>query len=153
MGCRWPRHLARDHRDLVPCLLWACFIWGNSLVPGGVSTLGSDKVAELALPVFSLLGVAEVRLMTLVVRKLAHLFEYAVLGGLVGGPASPPRRASRAAFFLVPVVDEALQLLVPGRSGMLGDVVLDLAGMLLGLLVAVAWRRIVTRRSTVLTEQ
>ena len=85
----------------------------------------------------------DVDLMTHVVRKGAHFSEYAVLGILSCGLFSARlRERGRAPFpaaflvALVPVCDECLQLFVPGRSGQLTDVLIDLAGVCAGVLLA-----------------
>lgn len=87
------------------------------------------------------------------VRKTAHAMEYAVLGLLTAG-AFIDRRTSIRAGILVPwciatayaASDEVHQLFVPGRSGQVLDVILDSAGVLAGLLVLAAVRKI--RRRT-----
>ena len=87
------------------------------------------------------------------VRKTAHAMEYAVLGLLTAG-AFIDRRTSIRAGILVPwciatayaASDEIHQLFVPGRSGQVSDVILDSAGVLAGLLVLAAVRKI--RRRT-----
>lgn len=84
---------------------------------------------------------------TLLVRKGAHLTEYALLGAALMGHASawterrPLRRPRTLAFSagaLYAASDELHQLFVPGRSGELADVLLDSAGVLLGVLL-LAW--------------
>lgn len=94
-------------------------------------------------------------------RKTAHAAEYAVLGLLVAGAyieggkkggKHAGEKSGREIF--VPWIittayaatDEIHQLLVPGRSGQLSDVILDSAGALAGLLVLGAVRFFVRRR-------
>lgn len=129
---------------------WVCFIWGHSLIQGPQSSLESGLVVALVRPLFEALGVTDVDLMTLIVRKGAHFSEYALLGVLAAGLFRARRRERGRAPFpwaylvaLVPVADESLQLLVPGRSGQPTDVLIDLAGLLVGagLFLAVSWAR------------
>ena len=47
---------------------------------------------------------------------------------------------------LAPVVDECIQRFVPGRSGQPTDVLIDLSGVLLGTLVALAVARAASAR-------
>ena len=122
---------------------WTLLIWAHSLVQGPQSSAESGMVVELVRPLFDALGVSDVDLMTLVVRKGVHFAEYAVLGVLAWGTLRARlRERGRAPFpaallvALVPVCDEAIQLLVPGRSGQLGDVLLDLSGACCGVLLA-----------------
>ena len=122
---------------------WALLIWCHSLIQGPQSSLESGFVVGLVRPLFEALGVTDVDLMTHIVRKGAHFSEYAVLGVLARGLFSARlRERGRAPFpaaflvALVPVCDECLQLFVPGRSGQLTDVLIDLAGVCAGVLLA-----------------
>lgn len=123
-------------------VLWACFIWGHSLVPGTLSSQESGFVYRVLGPFFESLGILDGELCTFIIRKAAHVSEYALLGVLSvlfvraladAGRLSGRRRALAAALcMLVPVVDETIQLFVPGRSGSVRDVCIDLCGMALG---------------------
>ena len=138
-------------RWVVAFCCWTLFVWGHSLVQGPQSSLESDLAVSLVRPIFEALGVTDVGTMTLVVRKGAHLSEYAVLGVLAWGLfRARLRERGRAPFpaaflvGLVPVCDEGIQRFVPGRSGQLGDVMIDLAGVCFGVLLALlasAWKR------------
>ncbi len=92
-----------------------------------------------------------------VVRKTAHLTEYAVLGfALMLHVAALQEkmkiRFPRSTAFLVgslyAVSDELHQVFVPGRSGEGKDVLLDSAGVLLGLLILSLIRTIRTKRNS-----
>ena len=124
---------------------WVAFIWGHSLVQGPQSSLESGFVVALARPLFEALGVSDPELMSLVVRKLAHFSEYAVLGVLARGlfaarlaergrpplPGRVPRRA-RSRCGRVPAALRARAL--PGQPT---DVLIDLlSGLLAGALLA-----------------
>lgn len=122
---------------------WTLLIWAHSLVQGPQSSAESGMVVDLVRPLFEALGVSDVDLMTLVVRKGAHFAEYAVHGVLAWGTFRARLRERGHAPFpaallvaLVPVCDETIQLLVPGRSGQLSDVLLDLSGVCCGVLLA-----------------
>ena len=123
---------------------WVAFIWLHSLIQGPESSLESGVVVALVRPLFEAIGVTDVDLMTLVVRKGAHFTEYAVLGVISCGLARSRRAEGRplpAAFALlpalVPVIDECLQLTVPGRVGAVTDVLIDLSGLAFGVLATV----------------
>ena len=137
----------------VALLCWVLLIWAHSLIQGPQSSAESGMVVDLVRPLFEALGVSDVDLMTLVVRKGAHFAEYAVLGVLAWGTFRARLRERRHAPFpavllvaLVPVCDEAIQLLVPGRSGQLSDVLLDLSGVCCGVLLAVLLSAFARRR-------
>lgn len=122
---------------------WVALVWGHSLIQGPQSSLESGMVVDLLRPVFEALGMADENLMGLVVRKTAHFSEYAVLGVLARGLFGSLRSERGVSPFpaallvaLVPVVDECIQLFVPGRSGQVTDVLIDLSGLAAGALVA-----------------
>jgi len=73
----------------------------------------------------------------LVLRKLAHLTEYAVLGALLQRALARPRLAILAGG-LYAASDEIHQHFVRGRHGAWYDVVIDTVGVTIGV---VAWRR------------
>lgn len=135
-------------------LCWVGFVWGHSLVPGALSTGESDAVAEALAALLPPLGDLDRDLLTLVIRKGAHLLEYAVLGVLLCGLLRALGRRRRlpvaALVLLVPFVDEGIQLHVPGRSGQLSDVLVDLVGMAVGsaVLLALAFLRRSGRRAS-----
>jgi VanZ family protein len=97
----------------LPVVAWAALIFAFSSVPSLSSGLGTWD---------------------LVLRKLAHAAEYAVLGGLL------VRALERElpAFLLgvaYAVSDELHQSFVQGRHGAPRDVAIDAAGVLVGILV------------------
>jgi hypothetical protein len=100
-----------------PVLAWAALIFTLSSIPGLGTGLGGWDV---------------------VLRKLAHAAEYAVLGLLLV-------RAIGNAWLAVALgiayaaSDELHQHLVPGREGAVLDVLIDSVGVLAGVL---AWRRV-----------
>jgi VanZ family protein len=79
----------------------------------------------------------------LVLRKLAHLTEYAILGVLLARAvgALPAAVALGTAYA---VTDEIHQTFVDGRRGAPLDVLIDAVGVVLGVFV---WRALVRRRS------
>lgn len=133
----------------VALLVWVAFVWSHSLASGDVSGAESGFFVSLLRPLLMGVGITDPGLMSFVVRKCAHFSEYAVLGILVWGNlwCRQGEALSRRLGFLilglaVPFLDESIQLLVPGRAGMLRDVLIDLSGLCVGLIVG--W--LVTRR-------
>ena len=109
---------------------------------GDVSSAESSHFVFLVRPFFNLFGNNDEMLMTLVIRKTAHFLEYAVLMALgkkmvdvwfSGAVASWPLLG--VIWVLAPCVDEAIQLMTPGRSGQLADVLIDMSGGVFGLAV------------------
>jgi VanZ family protein len=114
-------------------------------VPGSVVRLWLPVVAWAAL-IFALSSVPDLGTglggWDLVLRKLAHAAEYAVLGALLLRATARPG----AAFVLgtlYAVSDELHQSFVPGRAGSPLDVALDTVGVAIGI---VLWQVVRARR-------
>ena len=76
----------------------------------------------------------------LVLRKLAHATEFAILAALLVRAFGDPWRAALVAV-LYAISDELHQSFVAGRQGAVLDVVIDSAGVVAGVLLAARWRR------------
>ena len=90
--------------------------------------------------------------MTFAIRKCAHFTEYAILAGLGLRMAQAWCATARSTWLVacviwvtVPVLDELLQTVVPGRSGNPRDVLIDMAGGAVGMLVVSTWERLARR--------
>lgn len=124
---------------LLAILAALAFIWGNSLESAVESSLKSGRVRELIEPLLELL-VGQGNVTDRMVRKLAHLTEFAVLGALLlllTAAAFRVRLQSvlNCQFFLLlaALTDETIQLFT-GRGSQVRDVWLDFAGGTVGLL-------------------
>ena len=124
---------------LLAILAALAFIWGNSLESAVESSLKSGRVRELIEPLLELL-VGQGNVTDHMVRKLAHLTEFAVLGALLlllTAAAFRVRLQSvlNCQFFLLlaALTDETIQLFT-GRGSQVRDVWLDFAGGTAGLL-------------------
>lgn len=137
--------------------LWIGFIWGHSLISGVDSAAESGFFVALFSSVFKVFGVVDASQQSLIVRKLAHFLEHAVLGILATGAAralfaGKPHQRRWWAFTLavcvaVPCIDETIQMFVPGRGPAIRDVCIDLAGCAFGCLVAWLFGRLFLKRS------
>jgi VanZ family protein len=123
-------------------VVWVAFVWSRSLATGEASDSQSLWVVARLRGLFCALGVSDVAAMNHLVRKAAHFSEYLVLGLLAFQASRPLRGRGRTASVIcglvtccVPVVDETLQLFVNARSGQASDVVLDICGACVGLIV------------------
>jgi VanZ family protein len=102
----------------LPVLAWAAVIFTLSSIPHLSTDLGTWD---------------------LVLRKGAHVAEYAVLGGLLLRAVGSPGGAM-ALGVLYAVSDEVHQHFVAGRVGHAPDILFDAAGLLAGI-VLVEWAR------------
>lgn len=105
-----------------PVVLWAAVIFAFSSIPSLSTGLG---------------------LWDLVLRKLAHLAEYALLGALLLR-AVGLRWLALALGGAYAISDEAHQHFVPGRRGAPLDVLIDAVGVALGI---TAWRLLSQRQA------
>lgn len=146
---------------LLPAMVWYGVIWRFSaqtaVVSGDLSDRLLYRLMELWSPAFAAspetIRTAAVELLSFFERKAAHMFLYFVLGLLAYFAACCffrrlASRAGAAALLcaLLASLDEYHQTMVPGRSGELRDVLVDLcgAGLALGFLVlpyGAAWCR------------
>lgn len=130
---------------LLLALLWTALIWHNSLCPAAESTVQSSRVEALLLPILDFLCIPEA-LRQFLIRKAAHLTEFAVLGLLWSG-ALPGKRwyAPLTISVLTAIADESIQRFVPGRSGQIRDVLIDTAGVLAALVFLWLARQVMRR--------
>ena len=121
---------------LIVYLIYISLIFANSLDQADVSSVKSGAVLQFLNHLFF----ADHAILTEhIVRKLAHFTEYAgagILGWLVFSQWIQGRgqRMIDTCFvgFLTAFCDETIQLFVPGRSGQVSDMWIDVFGYLLG---------------------
>ena len=138
--------------------LWLALIWHLSAQQGAESEVLSGslthRVAAWLWPGADADGLSALEHL---LRKAAHMFEYAVLAVLLAGSFRASRVPHPVHFafvggLLAAALDECHQLFVPGRSGQVSDVVIDLVGAAAGLLVFSLIRRAWRRRRCVRDE-
>ena len=125
------------------------FIWGNSLLPAAQSAQASRSVLDLLDPILDQLHIPKGDAHR-VIRKLAHMSEFALLGLLWSSLLIQLRRRSLSdclfgagtLALLTALVDETIQLFSPGRGSQVTDVWIDFCGACLGILAAHILRHI-----------
>ena len=133
--------MKKKHCYAILCIIWMLVIFWFSAQVADDSQEMSDFFVHLLDAVFSLdiMRNEIIRDMTsFLVRKAAHMSEYAVLAILFGltireYKKEPWLLLALAATAAYAAKDEFHQLFVPGRSGQLKDVLIDTAGGALGL--------------------
>ena len=116
------------------------FVLYNSMQSGEESHARSEKVADLLRPILDPMGRMKNSEYHIFVRKLAHIFEYTVLGMCIGGMFIVLRILTGKRFCFLPIItavaiavlDEYVQSF-HGRSGRVKDVLFDSVGALVGL--------------------
>lgn len=130
-----------------------CFIWGNSIIPGSESGGMSLAVRDAVRAALAGIELPAGWVTNLLVRKTGHFSEYAILGALVLAALRAAVERDRVASVAVGLIlvavsslDEAIQLLVPGRMGLLSDVLLDCCGAASGVMACALIAHVVRRR-------
>ena len=125
---------------IVLCLI-VFFIWDNSLQNGGTSDGFSLIFAEWLAPIADKLGFyGNIWALNRIVRKLAHLTEFTILGGVLYVVL---RRyieygtvvKTIGVGIVIASLDEFIQLFSLGRSSQLSDVLIDTVGIIIGISV------------------
>ena len=138
---------------IVLCLI-VFFIWDNSLQNGGTSDGFSLIFAKWIAPIANKLGFyGNIWALNRIIRKLAHLTEFTILGGVL---YTILRRyitygtviKTIGLGMLIAGLDEFIQLFSPGRSSQISDVLIDTVGVVIGILVAKLVYYIRYKRST-----
>lgn len=139
-------------------VMWIGIIFSFSLQVADKSTMLSDGVGELILEHASFETLEESGLWTelewkifhTIIRKCGHFAEFFILGILMMLTMNQSKYNRKHIIgivlcTLVATMDETIQLFVPGRAGMLIDVILDTFGSAVGLFaclfVSKLWRK------------
>ena len=125
---------------IVLCLI-VFFIWDNSLQNGGTSDGFSLIFAKWIAPIANKLGFyGNIWALNRIIRKLAHLTEFTILGGVLYVVL---RRyieygtvvKTIGVGIVIASLDEFIQLFSLGRSSQFSDVLIDTIGIIIGILV------------------
>ena len=122
-------------------ILVILFIWDNSL-QNDISSDGlSLMLTQWLSPILFKLGISgDMWSLNRIVRKLAHVFEFAVLGGCLYVALHQFNREYAglkviAIGLVIAVMDECLQLTSIGRNASIRDVAIDTAGVIIGVAI------------------
>ena len=125
---------------IVLCLI-VFFIWDNSLQNGGTSDGFSLIFAKWIAPIANKLGFyGNIWALNRIVRKLAHLTEFTILGGILYVVLRHYIEYGTVVKTIVVGIviaslDEFIQLFSLGRSSQLSDVLIDTVGIIIGISV------------------
>lgn len=124
------------------CVLFTWFIFGRSLKDAVDSSAESSVFAEIYSYIYKFLFSESPENPVEVVRKLAHVAEYAIHGILLCNVFSTFKgkikgNISYIMFFglLTACTDEFIQLSSYGRAGLVTDIFIDFAGTLTGIII------------------
>lgn len=130
------------------------FIWGNSLLPAEISQAFSDWVKALLFGTPSGGGAGGG---SGLLRKIAHFTEFAALGMALCWLFGMLRRKQIWPLLLgigAACVDETIQCFVPDRGPGITDVVIDMAGVAVGMILLLSGHNLIRKRTkhTILEE-
>lgn len=139
-----------------PLLVWMAFIFFASTAQLSASNT-SRIIRPLLLWLFPDISEETLSFLHFLVRKLAHLTEYAILGWLAARAFTTSSRSFlRRRWFLSAALlviiyalsDELHQRFVPARTGSIYDSLIDIVGGLTALTVFYLWRRVKGREAS-----
>lgn len=133
--------MIQTKRRMVICWSLLCvnilFIWGNSILPGSVSGQISRLIKDVIAALFpGMLPEAEGGHGLL--RKLAHFTEFACLGACLAwlfGMVKKNILLALGCGIAVACIDETIQCFVPDRGPAVLDVLIDTAGVSMGMIL------------------
>ena len=142
----------------LPPLIWLSFIF-----IGSTDVLSAEQTSRFLVPFLRWLkpDISAEALLRIhfLLRKLGHITEYAILAALLWRAlrAGTNLHAKVSILFLAAstacaffaATDEFHQSFVPSRTGAVGDVLIDICGALVGLLICLRWSRRRKRLETV----
>lgn len=140
---------------LLLTLLSMAFIFSNSLRTGDQSEQQSGRVITILKPILDPVGKLSADDFSFLVRKAAHMTEFALLGLCLSGlmVCLSQRFQAKLIFpglfwaLATAVTDEFLQSFSPDRGSSVRDVLIDFSGACLGLLAGWLLWRLMRRRS------
>lgn len=133
-------------------LLTVAFIWGNSLKSIPQSSAQSSAVADKVQGIVDPQKKIDPPVFHILIRKLAHVTEFFVLGLFIGGFTVCLGYELGKRFISMPLLivlliaigDEWIQVYT-GRGSLVTDVLIDFAGALVGLLMAAIAHQIIVK--------
>ncbi len=137
-------------------VLWVGVIFMNSLLPGEVSSRQSGFVVNVLNRFFGLFNYEpDVDELSSIIRMVAHFIEFAVLGFFIRIEMhqKPYQSYLMLIFgFSIALIDELIQLGVPGRAFQLTDLLIDWSGVVLGIIITSFYFKIISKKNNLLEE-
>ena len=141
---------------LLLIIIWTLFIWRNSLQIGNLSQQQSDwfvdKIKYFINFIFNFNNSQnDLSFLSFLIRKFAHFSEFFILSFLWSILILKLNNSKKIFLpilfsILISIIDETIQLYVPGRAGMLRDVFIDSTGAFFGLITFLSIRKVLDKR-------
>ena len=116
-------------------IIWMIFIFVMSSFSATESTNQSSIIVTV---ISSTINISNTHLLTVTIRKLAHLTEYFILGILTYNVFKNNYKSINLSIIvclLYAISDEIHQIFIPGRTGQITDVLIDTIGALIGIII------------------
>jgi VanZ family protein len=134
----------------LPALVWMAVILSFTFQTGTDSAQLSGRLFEFINQILMTLNIhVDPNTLHLLLRKAAHFVEYLILGWLVLFALKPYAMSIKQRMmvvlsvgFVFASIDELIQTMIPGRVGSVIDVLIDTAGVFMGLCLYVLWIKI-----------
>ena len=130
--------MKRDFIRKILLLIWILVIFMNSLFPADVSSAQSGFVVNLFKAFFSLFKYEpDTDVLTSFIRMFAHFVEFAILGLFIkiDQHHKPyPIYLTAIIGIGIAIIDEIIQIFVPGRAFEVKDILIDSFGVVTGIL-------------------
>ncbi len=144
--------MKKKHILITITILWTLFIFTQSLLPGDISSDQSGFIVDVLYPLVNKMGLMiQVNDFSFLIRKLAHFTEYFILGLLLCIlyiETIKPWLIVIIHGTITASIDETIQLFTPNRSGEVRDVLIDISGVIIGMILTQIWiKRIRNYRS------
>jgi len=132
----------KKHLWTILLIIWISFIFLNSFQTGAQSSQASGIFTNFFTNLFLKIGWSvNQETLSMLIRKGAHMFEFFVLALLFclqyfrKHPLQKTLEKALISSIVVAVVDELIQLSVPGRVGTIIDVTIDNVGIVFALVL------------------
>lgn len=125
----------------IPALIWMLFIFFMSHTSGNDSANQSNIIATIIQKFINI----DWELLTFIIRKFAHMCEFAILFLLLYygfRKNNLPYHYALIITFIYACLDEFHQLFIPGRSGQFSDVLIDSSGALMALIIIWIYKKL-----------
>jgi VanZ family protein len=138
------KHL-KKHVFLILALLWTLVIFAFSLQSGDESIVSSNIILDLLAMILPILKDPDyLTIAVLIIRKTAHFTEYFILAYFYTKASSETKQDKIILLgYLIPIIDEGIQLFSPGRASSPVDMLIDMSGYLSGLIVFGSFKNLV----------
>lgn len=135
----------KKYINLILLIIWLIFIFVMSHFDADISSSQSGSIVEFIANIFN---IKYIEILSLIIRKLAHITEYFILGILTINCLKDYKinylYVSSILFCIIYACsDEFHQLFISGRSGTIIDVLIDSIGIILGIFIYKLFKKLV----------